>query len=132
MLKQSFLVQRLNPIIEIRFLISDLLLIIFLLLKLVPLLISSPQILALNEQYLVFEQKHLFKGLNKPVLLKFFSIISEIFSPNSFTFTPLNSSDLISTCRGETAIGSGSRFPRVISTSINAKDLLIKIYLIRL
>ena len=30
-----------------------------------------------------------------------------------------NFSDFISTCRGETAIGNGSRFPRVISTSIN-------------
>ena len=35
-------------------------------------------------------------------------------------------SDFISTCKGETAIGSGSRFPLVISTSINAIDLLIK------
>ena len=67
-----------------------------------------------------------FKGLNSPVFLKFFSIISDIFSPNSFTFKSLYFSDLISTCKGDTAIGRGSRFPRVISISINANELLNK------
>ena len=61
-----------------------------------------------------------FNGLNKPVFLKFFSIILDIFSPNSFNFKSLYFSDLISTCKGETAIGRGSKFPLVISTSINA------------
>ena len=32
----------------------------------------------------------------------------------------------MSTCKGETAIGNGSRFPRVMSISINAKDLFVK------
>ena len=31
----------------------------------------------------------------------------------------------MSTCNGEIAIGKGSRFPRVISISIKAKDLFI-------
>ena len=33
-------------------------------------------------------------------------------------------SDLMSTCKGEIAIGKGSKLPRVISISISAKDLL--------
>ena len=38
----------------------------------------------------------------------------------------LEFSDFISTCKGETAIGNGSRLPLVISTSIKAYNLLIK------
>ena len=44
--------------------------------------------------------------------------------PNSLTLIPSCStdfiSDFISTCRGETAIGKGSKLPLVISTSIKA------------
>ena len=66
---------------------------------------------------------HLFlSGLKRPVFLKLFSMISEIFAPNSFVFKFLVSSDLISTCSGETAIGNGSKFPLVISTSIKANN----------
>ena len=57
------------------------------------------------------------------MFLKLFSIISEILSPNSLILMPAEFSDLISTCRGETAIGRGSRLPLVISTSIKAKVL---------
>ena len=67
-----------------------------------------------------------FKGLNKPVPLKLFSIILEISPPNSFIFIPSKFSDFISTCKGEIAIGKGSRFPLVISISIKAKDLFNK------
>ena len=45
--------------------------------------------------------------------------------PKDFTFSPSNLSDFISTCKGETAIGNGSRFPLVISTSINPYALEI-------
>ena len=65
-----------------------------------------------------------FKGLNKPVFLKFFSIILEILLPNSLTFNSSSSLDLISTCKGETAIGKGSKFPLVISTSIKCFRIL--------
>ena len=61
-----------------------------------------------------------FNGLNNPVFLKFFSIIAEILLPNSLTLTPSCSTDFISTCRGETAIGKGFKLPLVISTSIKA------------
>ena len=58
------------------------------------------------------------------MFLKFTSIIFEIFDPNAFTFKSLYFSDLTSTCKGETAIGRGSKFPLVISTSIKADKLL--------
>ena len=71
--------------------------------------------------YVRFLNKCLFfKGLNKPVDLKFFSIIEEIFTPSFFVSKFSKFSDLLSTCNGETAIGKGSRFPLVISTLINA------------
>ena len=60
----------------------------------------------------------LFKGLNNPVDLKLLSITEDIKSPSSLTFISCKLSDCASTCRGETAIGNGSRFPLVISTSI--------------
>ena len=47
-------------------------------------------------------------------------MIAEILLPNSLTFTPSYSTDFISTCKGETAIGKGSKLPLVISTSIKA------------
>ena len=58
--------------------------------------------------------------------LKFIGLekVKNLAVDNSLIFTPSNSSDFISTCRGETAIGKGSKFPLVISISINAKDLL--------
>ena len=40
--------------------------------------------------------------------------------PNSLILIPSYSVDFISTCKGETAIGNGSKFPLVISTSIKA------------
>ena len=46
--------------------------------------------------------------------------LEEILFPNSLTFTPSCSVDFISTCRGEMAIGKGSKLPLVISTSIKA------------
>ena len=38
------------------------------------------------------------------------------------SFNDFRSSDLLSMCKGETALGNGSRLPLVISTSIKAKD----------
>ena len=64
------------------------------------------------------------KGLNNPVLLKLFSTTSDIFSPNLLIFVSFFSSCLVSLSenRGDTAIGSGFRFPLVISTSIRECD----------
>ena len=68
----------------------------------------------------------LFKGLNRPVDLKFFSIIEEIFNPSFFVSKFSRFSDVFSTCNGETAIGKGSKFPLVISTLISAFELEYK------
>ena len=53
-------------------------------------------------------------------------MIDEILLPSSLTFILPEFSDFMSTCKGETAIGKGSRFPLVISISIRAYDLFIK------
>ena len=49
----------------------------------------------------------------------------DISEPKDFSFRTSNFSDFISTCKGETAMGKGSRFPLVISTSINPYALEI-------
>jgi hypothetical protein len=68
----------------------------------------------------------LLNGLNKPDVLKLFSTIEEISDP-IFSFLRIFSKlflDLSSIDKGETANGSGFRFPLVISTSIKAKALI--------
>ena len=77
-------------------------------------------------QYQVFEQKLFLRGLNNPVFLKLVSIIFEIFDPSFLTSIFSIFSASLSTCNGETAMGSGSKFPLVISTFINANKLLIE------
>ena len=59
-----------------------------------------------------------FKGLNNPDLLKLTSITSEILSPTFFIISccVFISIEPDSICKGETAIGRGSKFPLVIST----------------
>ena len=64
----------------------------------------------------------LFSGLKRPEVLKLFSTIFDISDP-IFSFLRICSKlflDLLSIDNGETANGSGLRFPLVISTSINA------------
>ena len=65
--------------------------------------------------------------LNKPVFFKLFSITFEISSPKSSKFNISKNSFLsfLSKDKGETAIGKGSRFPLVISTSTNEKALFV-------
>ena len=53
-------------------------------------------------------------------------MILEILLPNSLTLISSTLSDFISTCKGETAIGNGSKLPLVISISISANNLLCK------
>jgi hypothetical protein len=72
------------------------------------------------------ENASLFNGLNKPDVLKLFSTIVEISEP-IFSFLRIFSKlflDLSSIDKGETANGSGFKFPLVISTSIKAKALI--------
>ena len=70
-----------------------------------------------------------FKGLNKPVFLKLFSIIFEISNPTFKSFNSLEifCSDVLSTNNGETATGRGFRLPLVMSTSIKASTFVINI-----
>ena len=61
-------------------------------------------------------------GLNNPDVFKFLSTIIEISAPISFLLKiSLNFLKFLSSIdKGETATGSGLRFPLVISTSIKA------------
>ena len=65
-------------------------------------------------------------GLNRPDCLKLFSTIIEISDPRSSFFKIFLkfSFDLLSIDKGDTATGSGFKFPLVISTSIKAKALV--------
>ena len=90
------------------------------------LLNSNLQILVLNLQYLVLVKKHLYlSGLNNPDVFKFFSTTFEISDPIFFFLSIFSKFffEFSSIDNGETAIGSGFKFPLVISTSIKAKAL---------
>ncbi len=65
-------------------------------------------------------------GLNRPDCLKLFSTIIEISDPRSSFFKIFLKFffDSLSIDKGDTATGSGFKFPLVISTSIKAKALM--------
>ena len=72
-------------------------------------------------QYQVFEEKPLYLvGLNNPDVLRFFSTIIDISEPIFFLFKIFSNLvfDSLSIAKGETAKGSGSKLPLVISTLI--------------
>ena len=67
----------------------------------------------------------LLNGLKRPEVLKLFSTIIDISDPifSFFKTSSKNILDFSSIDKGETAKGSGFKFPLVISTSIKAKAL---------
>ena len=68
----------------------------------------------------------LLSGLKRPDVLKLFSTITEISDPifSSLRIFSKLFLDLSSIDKGDTANGSGLKFPLVISTSIKAKALI--------
>ena len=65
--------------------------------------------------------------MKRPEVLKLFSTIKDISSPISFFLSKFSKLflDFSSIDNGDTATGSGFRFPLVISTSIKLNDLTV-------